>query len=233
MPTTDADCRLPTADYRLPTAGYRKTAYSESMSGERLDTAHEYWDQWWGEAKHRAKWSEPDPAVTSFAQTLRARSARRVLDVGTGIGRHALFYAHLGFEVLATDASATGLDEVARSAKAQGLDVDVRLGPFTELPIEESSVDHVLAWNVLYHGDGEVVATALGECRRVLRPNGTLQLTMLSKRHRAFGVGHEIRPDTFVDEASRGDKDHPHFYVDATGLERILVQGALGLAPPT
>jgi 2-polyprenyl-3-methyl-5-hydroxy-6-metoxy-1,4-benzoquinol methylase len=194
------------------------------MSGERLDTAHEYWDQWWGEAKQRAKWSEPDPAVTSFAQTLLARSAKQVLDVGTGIGRHALYYARLGFEVFATDASATGLDEVTRSADAQGLDVDVRLGPFTELPIEDSSVDHVLAWNVLYHGDGEVVTTALAECRRVLRPNGTLQLTMLSKRHRAFGIGREIRPDTFVDEASRGDKDHPHFYVDAQGLERILGQ---------
>ena len=195
------------------------------MNGDRLDTAHEYWDQWWGEAKQRAKLERTGTCGHEVCATrFRRVGARRVLDIGTGIGRHALFYARLGFEVFATDASATGLDEVTRSAEAEGLDVDVRLGPFTELPIEDASMDHVLAWNVLYHGDGEVVATALGECRRVLRPKGTLQLTMLSKRHRAFGVGREIRPDTFVDEASRGDKDHPHFYVDAPGLERILGQ---------
>jgi len=192
------------------------------MSDDRLDTAHEYWDQWWGEAKHRARWSEPEPSVVSLAGKLRARGAMQVLDVGTGIGRHALAYARLGFEVFATDASAKGLEEVARSAKADGTDIEVRLAPFTDLPFEAASMDHVLAWNVLYHGDGDVVARALGECRRVLRQNGTVQLTMLSKRHRAFGIGREIRPDTFVDEASLDDKDHPHFYVDAAGLTALL-----------
>ena len=100
--------------------------------------------------------------------------------------------------------------------------MDARLAPFTRLPLEDASADHVLAWNVLYHGDGEVVTTALRECRRVLRPGGTFQLTMLSKRHRAFSIGHQVRADTYVDETSKGDKEHPHFYVDAPGLTRRL-----------
>jgi hypothetical protein len=45
---------------------------------------------------------------------------------------------------------------------------------------------------------------------------------MLSKRHRAFGIGREIRVDTFVDDTSKDDKDHPHFYIDASGLVRRL-----------
>jgi tellurite methyltransferase len=192
------------------------------MNDERLDTAHEYWDSWWRLARQRAHWSEPEPAVTSFAARMLDLGAKQVLDVGTGIGRHALGYARLGFQVYATDASSTGLEQLRRSANTEDLDIDVRRAPFTVLPFEDASMDHVLAWNVLYHGDGEVVATALAECRRVLRANGTFQLTMLSRRHRAFGIGREIRPDTFVDEASLGDKDHPHFYVDASGLTRIL-----------
>jgi hypothetical protein len=50
---------------------------------------------------------------------------------------------------------------------------------------------------------------------------------MLSKRNRAFGVGREIRPDTFVDGASTGDKDHPHFYVDEATLTAMLGDAGL------
>jgi hypothetical protein len=56
----------------------------------------------------------------------------------------------------------------------------------------------------------------------VLRPTGTLQVTVLSKRHHAYGVGTEVRPGTFVDPTSTGDKEHPHFYVDALGLTALL-----------
>ena len=192
------------------------------MSEGRLDTAHEHWDEWWKDASQRSSWSEPEPAVTALMPGLREKGARRVLDVGTGIGRHALAYARFGFEVIASDASSAGLDRLVESAKAGGLSVDVRLSSFTSIPLEDATVDHVLAWNVIYHGDGETVATALKECHRVLRPGGTIQLTMLSKRHRAFGIGRKIRVDTFVDDASTGDKDHPHFYVDASGLIRRL-----------
>ena len=56
---------------------------------------------------------------------------------------------------------------------------------------------------------------------------------MLSKRHRSFGVGHEIRPDTFVDEGSKGDKDHPHFYVDEAGLASLLTGAGFALVSLT
>ena len=189
---------------------------------ERLDTAHEYWDEWWHEAKTRSLWSDAEEAVLAFVPALQARGARTVLDVGTGIGRHALAFSRAGFDVVATDASRTGLDELERKAASEGLRIDVRQSPFTELPVADATCDHVLAWNVLYHGDGEIVAEAFRECRRVLKDEGTFQLTMLSKRNRAFGVGAEIRPGTFVDETSKGDKDHPHFYLDAAGLVRML-----------
>ncbi|MEY2454397.1 MAG: hypothetical protein QOD92_3971 [Acidimicrobiaceae bacterium] len=192
------------------------------MNPQPLDTAHERWDEWWTEAKQRARWSDPEPAVRELLPILRARGAQRVLDVGAGIGRHSLAYAVGGFAVVATDASTTGLDELRRSAASASLSIEMHVAPFTALPIDDDSVDHVLAWNVLYHGDREIVQAAFRECHRVLRPGGSFQLTMLSKRHRAFGVGREVRPDTFVDDRSTGDKDHPHFYVDAPDLTALL-----------
>lgn len=199
------------------------------MTRERLDTAYEEWDRRWADPGLRRDWREPDPEVTGFIPALLARGARRVVDVGTGIGRHALAYARSGLDVVAVDASTSGVAELARAADAEGLSVTTHVAPFTALPVDDASVDHVLAWNVLYHGDASTVAAALAECRRTLRAGGTLQLTMLSKRHRAYGHGVEIRPDTFVDEASDDDKRHPHHYLDAVGLARLLADA--GFAP--
>lgn len=199
------------------------------MSDSRLDTAHEAWDRTWRDAARRSEWIEPEPAVTELIPTLHECGVRQVLDVGTGIGRHAIAYARSGLDVFAVDASDNGLAELVRMADATGVSVTTYAAPFTALPVDDASADHVLAWNVLYHGDGPTVATALAECRRTLRTGGTIQLTMLSKRHRGYGRGTEIRPDTFVDESSGGDKAHPHHYLDAAALTRLLAD--TGFAP--
>ncbi len=197
---------------------------------ERLDTAHERWDQWWGDARHRALWSDADPAVVETIGGLLSRGATRVVDVGAGIGRHSRAFAAAGLSVVAIDASRTGLYELARRAAGDGLTaIETQHAPFTTLPLDDGSADHVLAWNVLYHGDREIVRAAYAECRRILRPGGTFHVTMLSKRHRAYRIGVEVRPDTFVDERSEGDKDHPHFYVDAHGLTGLLAEAGFDL----
>ena len=92
----------------------------------------------------------------------------------------------------------------------------------TELPFDDEAFDYVLSFNVLYHGDPEIVRTAVAEIRRVLKPGGIFQGTMLSKRNAGYGLGTEVAPDTFVrdpgDEMDDADKVHPHFYCDAAGL---------------
>jgi tellurite methyltransferase len=185
----------------------------------RLDTAHVFWDAWWGGAGEP---DAPEPAVVATLAGLEERGARRVADVGAGAGRHALAFARAGFPVVAVDESETGLEQLAAVARAEGLPVDCRRASFTQLPLTDGYVDHVLAWNVVYHGDRDVVRAAFQECCRVLRPGGTFHVTMLSKRHRTFGVGREVRPDTFVDDAGEVDRAHPHVYVDAATLCRLL-----------
>jgi tellurite methyltransferase len=192
------------------------------MGDQPLDTAHEAWDRTWGDATERAEWEQPHPAVLAYLDALRERGATRVLDIGGGVGRHALGYAQAGFATTMIDASPNGVTEALRVAAAMGLDLDARVAPFTALPVEDHSVDHALAWNVLYHGDRSIVSTGLSECQRVLRAGGTLQLTMLSKRNHGYGVGREIRPDTFVDDAGDPDKAHPHFYADAATVCTLL-----------
>lgn len=195
---------------------------SRIISQRPLDTAHRLWDDWWADDGLRSGWSDAEPAVLATVEALRARDARRVLDVGAGVGRHALAFARSGFEVFAVDASPTGLGVLTGVAAADRLTVGCAISAFRSLPFADAGVDHIVAWNVLYHGDGSIVRDAFRECRRVLREGGTFALTMLSTRHRAYGIGDEVRLDTFVDAASGDDKAHPHYYVDGDALTALL-----------
>ena len=189
----------------------------------KTDTAHRAWDVKWATEEGRADWIAAEPDVMETATELSARlGSVRALDLGCGVGRHALLFARLGFEVSAVDLAEAGLAEVRRTAEAEGLEIDARVAPMTELPFADGEFDYVLSFNVLYHGDPRIVRQAVAEIRRVLRPGGIFQGTMLSRRNAGFGVGTEVAPDTFVrdagDDMDDSDKVHPHFYCDAAGL---------------
>lgn len=185
-----------------------------------LSTAHVTWDRRWTSAADRADWLVPEPEVVQALDLLKARTARRVLDLGCGVGRHARLLAEAGLEVHAVDVSASGL-AYARAQDAHGAICWARSN-FTDLPFAPAAFDFVLAWNVIYHGDGAIAARALAEIARVLRPGGLLQLTMLSTRNTLFGCGTEMAADTYVADTDDEEKHHPHYYCDAAGLVALL-----------
>lgn len=189
----------------------------------KTDTAHRAWNVKWSSIEGRADWLAAEPDVVDLATELSSRLGPvRALDLGCGVGRHALLFARLGFETSAVDLAEAGLAEVRKSAEDEGLEIDARVAAMTELPFADGSLDYVLSFNVLYHGDPGVVRAAIGEIARVLKPGGLFQGTMLSKRNAGYGLGTEVAPDTFVrdagDDMDDSDKVHPHFYCDAAGL---------------
>ena len=148
-----------------------------------------------------------------------------MLDLGAGIGRHALALAALGFQVSALDAADGSRASIVAAAAARGLTVQVALGRMTDLPYPDGHFDHVLSWNVIYHGDETVVARSVAEIARVLKPGGTFMGTMLSARRlpveQARAPGREISRNTWVFEGP-GDKVHPHYFCNARDLLQLF-----------
>jgi SAM-dependent methyltransferase len=110
----------------------------------------------------------------------------RFLDLGCGFGRHAFEAARHGARVIALDSADTELKEVrntfAAMADAGEIDessfVGTINGDATALPFADASFDRVVASEVLEHIPDD--ARALGELTRVLRPGGTMAVTVPS-----------------------------------------------------
>jgi SAM-dependent methyltransferase len=108
----------------------------------------------------------------------------RLLDLGCGFGRHAFEAARRGASVVALDA---GPEEVAQVRGTLGAMVEAGelasdhpatavQGDALALPFPEGTFDRVIASEVLEHIPDDV--SAMRELARVLRPGGTMAVTV-------------------------------------------------------
>jgi len=93
-----------------------------------------------------------------------------VLELGSGAGEGAVYFALKGAKVVATDLSPGMLKVVGKVADLHGVTVDTVVASADDLSqFEDESFDIVYGANLLHHVD---IATCLDEVKRVLKPNG-------------------------------------------------------------
>jgi SAM-dependent methyltransferase len=108
----------------------------------------------------------------------------RVLDMGCGAGRHAFELYRRGTDVVAFDQDAAELSQVSDMFAAMrqanevpdGAEADVKEGDALQLPFADGEFDRVVASEVLEHIPED--ESAIAELVRVLRPGGTIALTV-------------------------------------------------------
>lgn len=164
------------------------------------DVASE-WIEWARAPNHDAFWAYR-PALREFI----GKGAGDALEVGCGEGRVSRLLRETGYRVTATDPVEAFVAAARQADSADRYEV----APAASLPFEAGSFDFVMAYNVLM--DVDDVAAAVREMRRVLRPSGTLFVSI-------------VHP--FADRG-RFDRERPQtpFVVDGTYFGREHFEGA-------
>lgn len=181
----------------------------------------EAWNQAWNTAEGREAWLTPERFVIEMTPHLHAANARRVLDLGFGVGRHAILLAKEGFDVYGIDASENGKNFATEWAEREGVTLKLSTGDMAQLPFEDNFFDAVLSWNVVYHGLSAEIEQTRNEILRCLKPHGHLLLTLISTQHKRCGIGNEVEPHTYV-IPGEGETSHPHRYFDRDAVEAYL-----------
>ncbi len=181
----------------------------------------DYWDKQWNSAQGREEWSKPDSWIVESLSKVEHPESKKALDLGAGAGRHSLALLRDGFDTYACDASETSVETVKRLTSPSGAFPKAFLCDMSSLPFENGFFDYLIAWNVIYHGDYQVLQKTLAEMSRVLKKGGVAQISLLSRRNVHHGQGRKLDAYTFMDVAS-GDKSHPHCYLNEDELESTL-----------
>jgi len=122
--------------------------------------------------------------LTADYDRLGARPGDRLLDLGCGAGRHAYEAARRGLRVVALDADDVEVKTTAALLEAmadegqigRGGSGSAAVGDALRLPFADAAFDRVIASEVMEHVPAD--ATALDELVRVVRPGGTIAITV-------------------------------------------------------
>jgi SAM-dependent methyltransferase len=172
-----------------------------------------------------SQWLIPCIESAYLAENWLSKDFDKFLDLGCGLGRHAIYMAGKGFDVTAVDLSAYSVNYTKEWAIKEKLDIKTDICNMLQLPFEDDSFDCIMAYNVIYHTDTQGFKETLREIKRVLKPNGELFVTLLSKNTWSFQKAEQfqrIDDNTFFIAENVTEEGVPHFYVDIYDIKNIF-----------
>lgn len=186
-----------------------------------MNSKKDLWDDYWTGDDDHAWWKTPAPEVAEFIKSQNPNERPIVLDLGCGLGRHAIAFAQADFDVTATDSSEKAIAHLSNWAQELSLDIRHRVCDGISEEFQEESFNIVLAYNVIYHGYREDFAKAITNVYKLLKPKGMFYFTCPTRDDGKYGFGEEIAPHTYLCEKSITPGDI-HYFADENDLRNLL-----------
>lgn len=175
------------------------------------------WEEYYSSLKELPRWlRQPVSFLVESLPLLKRYRVRGVLDLGCGVGKHCVYLAKDGFDVVGVDVSKSAL-KIAQELTGRERLVHVPLAraTMTNLPFNDSCFDAVIALSVIHHALERDIAKAVDEIHRILKKNGVFLANLVSVKDPRYGTGRKVENNTFsIPEAfeERHFEELHHFF---------------------
>lgn len=173
---------------------------------------------------HADFWKTPSAESFYLANRWQNLEFKDFLDLGCGLGRHAILFGKDGFAVSCFDISEEAINRTKVWAESENLAFDYKVGDALNLPFNDNSFDAILSFHVINHTDTTGMRKIASEIYRVLRPGGECYLTLGSKD--TWGWKETDWPlideNTKLRQEDGPENNVPHFYADYDIIQDIF-----------
>jgi len=157
------------------------------------------WEKYYSTLKRlQRRLKKPVPFVIEFLPTFRRHKIKNVLDLGCGTGRHCIYLAKKGFNVVGVDVSESALKMANAWVRKERLkNATFIQGTMNNIPVKNSHFDAVISVSVIHHAVKKDIVTTIDEVYRVLKKKGILFTNLASVKDPRFGSGQKVENGTF------------------------------------
>lgn len=156
----------------------------------------------------------PDPILVQYA-TLVPKSGK-VIDLGMGEGRNALFFAQMGYEVKGIDISVTAVERCAKRARDADLRLSVEVGNLRDVDLAPNTYSLIIASMVLQFFKQSEAMAIIACLKQELQKDGLLYLSVFSIEdpgyERLKRTSPEVEENTFYSQQLKG---YVHYFQKA------------------
>lgn len=175
-----------------PISGHGQKDFSVDMQS--------LWDKHHQEVRRAQLSTKPHEFALSIGQYLQSATSTRlkVLELGSGMGSDATYFASLGATVTAVDFSDVAIrhntenNAYPKNLKFEMLDIS------KPMPYAAETYDAVYAHLSLHYFGQETTENIFAEVARVLKPNGMFYFACESASDPEYGEGYQVEPGVFL-----------------------------------
>lgn len=177
----------------------------------------------WSIVTDKTLWMTPCEESYYYVEKWRREGRKSVLDMGCGLGRHSILFAKNGFDVTAMDISTEALSFLEKEAGEQGLKIPCVHARMESMPFPDNSFDCIFAMHSAGHTDTSGMHMIMSEIKRVLKPGGTIFITLCSKETWTYAESGlpEIDDNTVI-KTDGPEQGVPHFFADKDDIKKLF-----------
>jgi len=157
------------------------------------------WEKYYATLKERPKrYRKFASFVVEALPVFKNQGIEFVLDLGCGAGRHSVYLARNGFDVVGIDVSKSALRIAKEWAQEENLGkVRFVQGTMTHIPFRDSQFDAIISVSVVHHAVKEDIEETIDEIHRILKRNGIFLANLASVKDPRYGKGEMVEANTF------------------------------------